>query len=95
MQYLTSPETVTADRKRSAIETVGKLAIDKNGAPAPISGATAYQMRSVAVPFGNCIEPSNVKAGGKACPIRFQCAGCGFYRPDPSYILAIENTSIH
>ena len=47
-------------------------------------------MRSVAVPFGNCIEPSNVKAGGKACPIRFQCAGCGFYRPDPSYIPAIE-----
>jgi len=82
--------TITADRKRSAIETVGKLAIDKNGAPAPISGAVAYQMRSVAVPFGNCIEPSNVKAGGKACPIRFQCAGCGFYRPDPSYIPAIE-----
>ena len=42
------------------------------------------------LPFGNCIEPSNVKAGGKACPIRFQCAGCGFYRPDPSYIPAIE-----
>ena len=82
--------TITADRKRSAIETVGKLAIDKNDAPAPISGAVAYQMRSVAVPFGNCIEPSNVKAGGKACPIRFQCAGCGFYRPDPSYIPAIE-----
>jgi integrase len=82
--------TITADRKRSAIETVGKLAVDKNGAPAPISNATAYQMRSVAVPFGNCIEPSNVKAGGKACPIRFQCAGCGFYRPDPSYIPAIE-----
>ena len=82
--------TITADRKRSAIETVGKLAIDKNGTPAPIAGATAYQMRSVAVPFGNCVEPSNVKAGGKACPIRFQCAGCGFYRPDPSYIPAIE-----
>ena len=81
---------ITADRKRSAIEAVGKLAVDKNGAPAPISNATAYQMRSVAVPFGNCIEPSNVKAGGKACPIRFQCAGCGFYRPDPSYIPAIE-----
>jgi hypothetical protein len=74
----------------SAIETVGKLAIDKDGAPAPLTGSTAYQMRSVAVPFGNCIEPSNVKAGGKASPIRFQCAGCGFYRPDPSYIPAIE-----
>ena len=44
----------------------------------------------MAVPFGNCTEPSNVKAGGGACPIRFQCAGCGFYRPDPSYLPAIE-----
>ena len=47
-------------------------------------------MRSVAVPYGNCIEPANVKAGGHACPIRFQCAGCGFYRPDPSYLPAID-----
>jgi hypothetical protein len=82
--------TITADRKRSAIETVGKFTIDKNGSPAPLTGSTTYQIRSVAVPFGNCVEPSNVKAGGKACPIRFQCAGCGFYRPDPSYIPAIE-----
>ena len=90
LQYPMSPETITADRKRRAIDTVGKFTIDKNGRPAPLIGSTAYQMRSVAVPFGNCIEPSNVKAGGKACPIRFQCAGCGFYRPDPSYIPAIE-----
>lgn len=82
--------TITAERKRTAIETVGKFTIDKNGRSAPLTGSMAYQMRSVAVPFGNCIEPSNVKAGGKACPIRFQCAGCGFYRPDPSYIPGIE-----
>jgi integrase len=82
--------TITAERKRSAIETVGNFTIEKNGRSAPLTASTAYQMRSVAVPFGNCIEPSNVKAGGKACPIRFQCAGCGFYRPDPSYIPAIE-----
>lgn len=44
----------------------------------------------MAVPFGGCTEPSNVKAGGGACRIRFQCAGCGFYRPDPSYLTAIE-----
>ena len=31
-----------------------------------------------------------MKAGGKACAIRFQCAGCAAYRPDPSYIPAIE-----
>ncbi len=50
----------------------------------------AYERASVSVPFGNCTEPSNVKAGGGACPIRFQCAGCGFYRPDPSYLPALE-----
>ncbi|GAA3482095.1 hypothetical protein [Streptomyces yanii] len=47
-------------------------------------------MRSVAVPYCGCTEQSNVKAGGGACPIRFQCAGCGYYRPDPSYLPAIE-----
>jgi hypothetical protein len=60
------------------------------GNPAPFASPTAYQRASVAVPFGNCTEPSNVKAGGGACPIRFQCAGCGFYRPDPSYLPALE-----
>ncbi len=29
----------------------------------------------VAVPFGNCSEPSNVKAHGHGCPYRFRCAG--------------------
>ena len=29
-------------------------------------------------------------AGGQACPIRFQCSGCSFYRPDPSYLLALD-----
>lgn len=81
---------VTADRKRAAVEIIGKLAIDRHGAPLPMTDSITYQMRSVAVPFGNCVEPSNVKAGGQACPIRFQCAGCGFYRPDPSFIPAIE-----
>lgn len=69
---------------------MGALAVDAAGNPAPFTGATAYQRASVAVPFGNCTEPSNVTAGGGACPIRFQCAGCGFYRPDPSYLPALE-----
>ncbi|MFF1946375.1 tyrosine-type recombinase/integrase [Rhodococcus qingshengii] len=81
---------VTADRKREAIAAVGKYSVDRVGNSTPHTDSTAYQMRSVAVPFGNCIEPTNVKAGGHACPIRFQCAGCGFYRPDPSYLPAIE-----
>lgn len=82
--------SVSLKRKREAVKTMRKRVVDRTGRSAPISSNTAYEARSVAVPFGNCIEPSNVKAGGKACPIRFQCSGCGFYRPDPSYLLAIE-----
>ena len=33
-----------------------------------------------------CSEPSNVKAGGGACPFRFRCLGCGHFRSDPSYL---------
>jgi integrase len=77
-------------RKQQAIRSVGSLAVDAAGNPAPFTSPTAYQRASVAVPFGNCTEPCNVKAGGGACPIRFQCAGCGFYRPDPSYLPALE-----
>jgi len=81
---------VSLKRKQQAIRSVSPLATDAAGNPAPFASAAAYQRASVAVPFGNCTEPSNVKAGGGACPIRFQCAGCGFYRPDPSYLPALE-----
>lgn len=90
MQTTAGYYSVTADRKRAAVSTVGQYTIDRDGNSAPITDSTSYQMRSVAVPFGNCIEPTNIKAGGQACPVRFQCAGCGFYRPDPSYVPAIE-----
>jgi hypothetical protein len=82
---------VTQKRKRDAVRTLHRQVIDRTGNAAPAPSATAYELRSVAAPFGNCIEPSNVKAGGGACPIRFQCSGCGFYRADPSYIPAIED----
>ncbi|MFF6995582.1 hypothetical protein ACFY93_11555 [Streptomyces sp. NPDC008313] len=58
--------------------------LDEDGAP------LAYEVESVGVPYGGCTEPSNVKAGGGHCRIRFQCAGCDFYRPDPSYLPALE-----
>jgi Phage integrase family len=82
---------VSLKRKREAVKTMRPHVVDRSGRPAPMSSNTAYERRSVAVPFGGCVEPSNVKAGGHACPIRFQCAGCGFYRPDPSYLPAIED----
>lgn len=77
---------VTLARKQEAVQLVSQLALDRNASPAPF----AYERASVATAYGNCTEPSNVKAGGKSCPIRFQCSGCGFYRPDPSYLAAIE-----
>ena len=82
--------SVSLKRKAQAIRSVGSLAIDAAGRPSPFGGPLAYERASVSVPFGNCTEPSNVKAGGGSCPIRFQCAGCGFYRPDPSYLPALE-----
>ncbi|MGH9267307.1 MAG: tyrosine-type recombinase/integrase [Acidimicrobiales bacterium] len=82
--------SVSLKRKAHAIRAVGSLAVDANGKPAPFTDAVAYERAAVSVPFGNCTEPSNVRAGGGHCPIRFQCAGCGFYRPDPSYLPALE-----
>jgi hypothetical protein len=45
----------------------------------------------VAVPFGICTEPSNVKAGGQACPYEFTCLGCGHFRSDPSYLPELKS----
>ncbi|MGF1431114.1 tyrosine-type recombinase/integrase [Kitasatospora sp. LaBMicrA B282] len=81
---------VSLKRKREAVKTLRSHVIDRSGKSSPMASNTAYELSSVAVPFGNCIEPSNVKAGGQACPIRFQCSGCSHYRPDPSHLPAIE-----
>lgn len=88
-QYPTAPLQVSLKRKSAAVAALSAHVVDRLGHPAPSSPGT-YELRSVAVPYGGCTEPSNVKAGGEACPIRFQCAGCGYYRPDPSYLPAIE-----
>ncbi len=45
-----------------------------------------YAVGEVAVPYGRCTEPSNVQAGGGACPVRFRCAGCDHFRTDVSYL---------
>lgn len=82
--------TVSLRRKQDAVRLMSQYATDRFGRPAPFASELAYERASVAVPFGNCTEPTNVAAGGKSCPIRFQCAGCGYYRPDPSYLDAVE-----
>ena len=47
---------------------------------------TCRAVGEVAVPYGRCTEPSNVQAGGGACPVRFRCAGCDHFRTDVSYL---------
>ncbi|MGW3275235.1 tyrosine-type recombinase/integrase [Streptomyces kronopolitis] len=81
---------ITAKRKREAVNVMRLHTTDRKGRLTPLS-ETAYFRGSVQVPFGNCTEPSNVKAGGHACPIRFQCVGCPSYYPDPSYLPAMED----
>jgi len=83
---------VTARRRRAAVDAMAALQIDHRGRqvrPAVErlldSEAMRDQVGQVAVAFGQCTEPSNVRARGRACPFRFQCLGCSHFRTDPSY----------
>jgi len=84
---------VTAKRTRSAVDTLAAFQLDRGGnrvwAEARALLDSEHQRMAVgqvAVPFGMCSEPSNVKAGGGSCPFRFRCLGCGHFRTDPSYL---------
>lgn len=83
---------VTAVRRRNAVDALAALQIDRTGRRLrPLvdtlleSEVLRDQIGEVSVPFGTCVEPSNVRAQGRACPMRFQCLGCAHYRTDPSY----------
>jgi len=89
---------VTEKRVRAAIDRVSTHQFDGAGRRVfhGITGLLAYEharMRvgQVAVPFGICTEPSNVKAGGQACPYKFTCLGCGHFRSDPSYLPELKS----
>ncbi len=45
----------------------------------------------VSIPFGICVEPSNVKAGRRRCPLRFRCVGCDHFRIDRSSLLELRS----
>jgi integrase len=78
---------VSDERKRKAISLVSTFIANRFGqVGASASAGDMYPIQTVAVPFGNCAEPSNVKAGGQACPIKFRCSGCDHFRPDPSHL---------
>ena len=81
------------DRRRAAVDQVTALSFDRHGervwreARALLESEHArYAVGEVAVPYGVCAEPSNVKAGGNACPFRFRCVGCDHFRTDVSYL---------
>jgi integrase len=85
--------SVTAKRTRAAVDALAAFQFDRNGnrvwreARALLdSEHQRLAVGQVAVPFGACSEPSNVQAGGGACPFRFRCLGCGHFRSDPSYL---------
>lgn len=89
---------VTEKRVRAAVDRVSAHQVDGHGRRVfgQISGLLAHEharMRvgQVAVPFGVCTEPSNVKAGGQACPYKFTCLGCGHFRSDPSYLPELKS----
>ncbi|MFD3780288.1 hypothetical protein [Streptomyces sp. NPDC058612] len=48
-------------------------------------------MGETSVPYEVCTEPSNVAAGGNACPMRFRSVGCGHFRTDVSYLPDLKN----
>jgi hypothetical protein len=84
---------VGEDRRRVAVDTVTAMSFDRHGnrlwrqAAALLDSEHArYAVGEVAVPYGRCTEPSNVAAGGGACPVRFRCAGCDHFRTDVSYL---------
>ena len=84
---------VTGKRKRKAVDTLAALQVDRDAKRTrPVverlldAEATRDAIGQVAVPFGICTEPTNVKAHGQACPFRHQCFGCTYFRSDPSFL---------
>lgn len=89
---------VTEKRVRVAIDRVSAHQFDGQGRrvfpgiQGLLSDAHArMRVGQVAVPFGVCTEPSNVKADGKSCPYKFTCLGCGHFRSDPSYLPELKS----
>ncbi|MBV9652321.1 MAG: site-specific integrase [Pseudonocardiales bacterium] len=85
---------VREKRLRAAVDRVYARQVTGDGqriwpeAITSVDDAARARMRigEVAVPYGVCTEPSNVKAAGAACPYKFTCIACGHFRSDPSYL---------
>ena len=98
MRTTTGYYRITENRIRAAIDRVARHQFDAAGQRVfhDIAGLLAdeqarIRIGQVAVPFGMCTEPSNVKAGGRACPYKYVCTGCGHFRSDPSYLPELKS----
>lgn len=81
---------INRQRKADAIRIVDRTTIDRHGAAQPPHSYPAYARGSVATPLGLCTEPTNVKAGGQACPARSKCGGCTYFRANVSHLPLID-----
>lgn len=98
MRTTTGYYRITENRLRTAIDKVARHQFNAAGQRVfgGIAGLLAdeharMRIGQVAVPFGTCTEPSNVKAGGHACPYKYTCTGCGHFRSDPSYLPELKS----
>ena len=85
--------SVGQGRRREAVDRVAAMQFDRHGhrvwrqtQQLLDSEHARRAVGEVVVPFGLCAEPSNVQAGGTACPYRFRCVGCDHFRTDVSYL---------
>ena len=98
MRTTTGYYRITENRLRAAVDKVARHQFNAAGQRVftSIAGLLAdeharMRVGQVAVPFGMCTEPSNVKAGGHACPYKYVCTGCGHFRSDPSYLPELKS----
>jgi len=85
---------VREKRLRTAVDRIYASQVDNHGKTVWSSLATEIddatrarmQIGEIAVPYGVCTEPSNIKAAGAACPYKFTCIACSHFRSDPSYL---------
>ncbi|MFF4392789.1 hypothetical protein ACFY0G_39570 [Streptomyces sp. NPDC001552] len=84
---------IGAERRREAVDRVTALQFDRHGNRVWRTAQSLLDSEhvrraigEVATPYGVCREPSNVAAGGHACPLRFRCLGCEHFSTDVSYL---------
>jgi hypothetical protein len=85
------------DRRRDAVDAVTALSFDRHGnriwrdAHMLLESERArHAVGEVTVPYGTCTEPTNVKAGGGACPVRYRCVGCDHFRTNVAFLPELQ-----